>query len=199
MDTKYYSQHGEEALINKYLDLQEDHIGSYIDIGAGYPEDISNTFYYYLKGWRGICVEPNITWNEEWQAKRPDDILLNVVIDNEDRDCVTMYDNGMEGSFVGKSRKELGEVPPFTAPGRTLMGILEKYPEYKAPDFFSLDVDSGEDRVLSTVDFTVFKPKLIIIEYQLRGIDFTKNWGHFLDPYYDMKEKFGGNAFYLRK
>jgi len=195
-----YSQHGEEKLINKYLaPLPEPYSGKYIDIGAGYPEEISNTYHYYMKGWRGICVEPNTTWNEEWKTKRPGDILINAVVTDTDCESVTMYDNGMEGSFVGKSRKELGEVPPFTAPGVKLMTLLDTYPGFESPDFFSLDVDSGENKVLSTVDFTIFKPKLIVIEYTLRNIDFTKNWGHFLDPYYDMKEKFGGNAFYLRR
>jgi hypothetical protein len=78
------------------------------------------------------------------------------------------------------------------------MTLLDKHPEYKEPDFFSLDVDSGEAFVLSTIDFSVFKPKLIVIEYTLRGIDFTENWKHFLADY-DEKEQFGGNAFYLRK
>jgi len=192
----YSSQHGEEAVIEKYIGAY-DH-GKYVDIGAGYPEQISNTYYFYKKGWRGLCLEPNTSWNEEWKEKRPEDIFINAVVTDTDCDSVTMYDNGMEGSYVGEDRKRLG-TPAFTAPGVRFDTLMKKYPQFHNADFISIDVDSGENKVLSTMNFEMFWPKLIVIEYTLRGIDFTKNWEAKLTPFYTLREQFGGNAFYLRK
>jgi hypothetical protein len=77
-----------------YEDLHLDRIfagqpaGFYIDIGAGHPVHSNVSFLFYLRGWRGITVEPNpwlaqlseavrprdrrsITWSKAFTASRP--------------------------------------------------------------------------------------------------------------------------------
>lgn len=51
----FFSQTGEDKLITKWL---PEPYGLYIDIGAGQPVCGSNTYHFYKKGWRGICVDP---------------------------------------------------------------------------------------------------------------------------------------------
>ena len=50
-----YSQNNEDLAISKYF-LNE--TGRYLDIGAGNPVYLSNTYYFYKRGWSGFFVEP---------------------------------------------------------------------------------------------------------------------------------------------
>jgi len=47
--------------------------GSYIDIGAGHPVYDNVSFAFYLRGWRGITVEPNPWLAQLSEAVRPRD------------------------------------------------------------------------------------------------------------------------------
>lgn len=60
-------------------------VGTYIDIGAYRPMEASNTYLLYERGWRGICVEPNPDYLEEFRLARPEDEVLNIAIADESR------------------------------------------------------------------------------------------------------------------
>ena len=47
--------------------------GFYIDIGAGHPVYDNVSFAFYLRGWRGITVEPNPWLAQLSEAVRPRD------------------------------------------------------------------------------------------------------------------------------
>lgn len=51
-----FSSDGEDYILLKIFE----HIyeGNYIDIGSNHPLLHSNTYSLYLKGWRGVCVDP---------------------------------------------------------------------------------------------------------------------------------------------
>ena len=46
---------------------------------------------------------------------------------------------------------------------------------------------------------TIFKPRIICIEFPGEGIDHRTLWEHYFTPFYDFKEVLVNNAFYLRK
>lgn len=52
-----YAQNFEDVMLNRCFGKQK--TGFYIDIGAAWPQVDSVTHAFYLKGWRGINVEPN--------------------------------------------------------------------------------------------------------------------------------------------
>lgn len=33
--------------------------GVYVDIGSWHPKKASNTYFFYLRKWKGICIDPN--------------------------------------------------------------------------------------------------------------------------------------------
>ncbi|MBR1219668.1 FkbM family methyltransferase [Bradyrhizobium sp. U87765 SZCCT0131] len=51
--------------------------GTYLDIGAAHPIDSSNTYYFYKRGWRGFCVEPNPDLCRLFERARPEDDVFN--------------------------------------------------------------------------------------------------------------------------
>ncbi len=212
----YYGQHGEEDLIDIYLGPNAKKTnGKYIDIGAGDPKIHSNTYYYYLKGWNGILVEPNPNYAESIKKERPRDIHLPIAI-TDYYGQVEMCSSTTVGSFVGDRNKKRkieggrGKKFLFTVDCMPIDTLIKRYPEYKEPDFLNMDIESMEERVLSRCDFRVFKPKVIIIEYKCPGIneegeeeermDYRWKWEHYLLPFYTLhKLHWGGNAFYVRK
>ena len=76
---KYYSQFGEDVVLRVLVgDLKKP--GFYVDVGAYHPKHLSNTYYFYKKGWRGINIDPNPKSIKLFNLLRPSDINLNVAI-----------------------------------------------------------------------------------------------------------------------
>jgi hypothetical protein len=67
-----------ETIFNAVLKYR--HAGTYLDIGAAHPVQHSNTYLFYVRGWRGICVEPNPEFYALYKTYRPRDTALNVGI-----------------------------------------------------------------------------------------------------------------------
>ena len=51
----YYSQEGEDILLARFFFGKSQ--GFYVDIGAHHPQRLSNTYHFYLQGWRGINID----------------------------------------------------------------------------------------------------------------------------------------------
>jgi hypothetical protein len=68
-----YSQHGEDQVL---ADLLPQTSGVYLDIGAGNPIHLSNTYSFYRRGWSGVLVDP--LWANSVLARmlRPRDVIV---------------------------------------------------------------------------------------------------------------------------
>ncbi len=53
---------------------------TYLDIGAHHPTYLINTAFFYLKGLRGVCIEPDPFLFAEFKKERKKDTCLNVGI-----------------------------------------------------------------------------------------------------------------------
>ena len=70
-----FSDDGEDSILYKYfLEFKK---GNYIDIGANHPIIGSNTFFFYLKNWRGICIDPLPFLKKKYRFFRPFDLFIN--------------------------------------------------------------------------------------------------------------------------
>src|SRR4051794_20737520 len=81
MGTTSYSQVGEDLQIAFFLG-NSDNV-HYIDVGCLWPEKHSNSYYFYRRGGRGLCVDPNPTVADEYRDKRPRDIFVNCGVGSE--------------------------------------------------------------------------------------------------------------------
>ena len=50
-----YSQQGEDMILKSLF--QDHQSGFYVDVGAHHPSRFSNTYFFYLRGWRGINID----------------------------------------------------------------------------------------------------------------------------------------------
>jgi len=167
--------------------------GFYVDIGAYHPKLFSNTYLFYKKGWRGICVDPNPRMEELYRKARPRDVFVNVgvgdvdgvrlprfgvpklAMTNEKASKVTemeyyMFEDGAANTFSAEQARKNQEV------GRKLIGkrtvavlplekILEKYlPKGQKIDLLSVDVEGMDLEVLKSNDWKKYRPKMVICE-----------------------------------
>ena len=200
-----YSQHGEDDLVFNYIEKKK--FGRYIDIGAGTPKEINNTYMMYQMGWEGLLIEPSPILTPLLSKARPKDILYRgALLDYTGevtlctKNCYGITEaSWIYGSHKARARGDGFTVKEFQVKCTTLPKLIKRYPQFKEPDFVSIDVDGNEDHILRTINFEVFKPTLILMEYGLRQIDHRAIWGHYLTSHYDMVWQNSSDCFYLRK
>ena len=75
-----FSQCGEDLIVAHLMAALKISEPTYLDIGAHHPSLLSNTYLLYLKGSRGVCIEPDPKLFAQLKAKRKRDVCLNVGI-----------------------------------------------------------------------------------------------------------------------
>ena len=165
-----YSQEGEDLILDRILENKNN--GFFIDIGAHHPQRFSNTFKFYLKGWRGINIDPIPGMKILFDSERPLDINLELGISNRNN-LLTYYSfnepalNTFDIHEASEKNKLddydiIEEIQIETYPLSTILN------EYVQPgtliDFMSIDVEGLDLEVLESNDWNLYKPKYILVE-----------------------------------
>ena len=163
-----YTPFGEDMLIDELLGYRKR--GFYVDIGAYDPIRFSNTNRFYLKGWTGINIEPNLKQIEKFNKLRPRDINLNIGIFKK-RGLQKFFKFKLESlsTFSEKTAKRYqsqGYMLMETLPVEVfrLGDVLAKYCKDQLIDFFSIDTEGFDYEVLKSNDWNKFKPEIVCIE-----------------------------------
>ena len=75
-----YAQEGEDLLLARHFKDRIHIPGFYVDIGAHHPKKLSNTYYFYKKGWRGINVDAKPGSMKAFDSARPGDINIETAV-----------------------------------------------------------------------------------------------------------------------
>ena len=95
--TSSYSQTGEDRIIHALLGNKP---GFYIDVGCNHPQQCSNTFELYKRGWKGINIDANANLINEQKSLRVADISICAAIsDNEHEVVFTEFDDPFVSSL----------------------------------------------------------------------------------------------------
>ena len=57
--------------------------GFYVDVGAFHPTLFSNTYFFYLNGWRGLNIEARPGSKQLFDKLRPKDINVEIGVSRE--------------------------------------------------------------------------------------------------------------------
>ncbi|EKD52779.1 MAG: methyltransferase FkbM family [uncultured bacterium] len=174
-----YAQSGEDLIAWGELGGRKQ--GYYIDVGAFHPKVFSNTYMFYKKGWRGICIDPNPEMEELFRKARPGDKFLNMGV-GESRKVMEYFEfeDGAANTFspeqakknqVEAGRKQIGTRMVAIMP---LKMIFEKYlPKGGKIDLLSVDVEGMDLEVLKSNDWKKYRPEMVVCE----DLEFDyKNW-----------------------
>lgn len=177
-----YSQCGEDLIVAhalKWLGIQRP---TYLDIGAFDPKYISNTYHFYQRGCRGVCVEPDPDAYRLLKLFRYRDVCLNVGIGTS-AEPVTAPFYVMTSRFLNTfsepdaqrcasyGQERIEAVVPVT-----LLPINRVVQDHfhSAPDFVSLDVEGLDLPILRTLDFHRFRPKVFCVETITYAEDYSE-------------------------
>jgi len=173
-----YAQSGEDLILaGLFYKLNIDQ-PSYLDIGANHPAYISNTYYFYVRGSTGVCIEPNPVLYKKFKQLRPRDTVLNIGIGIDEQTEADFYlfpesahglstfsrEEAMYWQEVGM--KKIGKIhyeKIIRVPLKTINAIIEQYCK-KVPDFVSVDVEGLDLAILQSLDFAKYRPLVICVE-----------------------------------
>lgn len=169
-----YSQSGEDMvmryLVYNVLGLP---LPTYLDIGTNHPYIGNNTFYFYSRGSRGVCIEPDEQFAPLIRKYRKHDIHLKAGVAAGDGGNAVMYAFPGELSSWNTFSKEEAMVRQqeagvaFTEVEKVaLVNINEVMAKYFSPhpNILSLDVEGLDLDILQSLDFSRYRPEVICIE-----------------------------------
>ena len=170
----HYSQFGEDIVLKELLKKKSD--GFFVDVGCYHPKKYSNTYMLYRKGWRGINIDMEedkiILFN---MARSHDYNILCPVSDKKEEVTLFKYSKYGLGSTINKDHAAETSDELFDkkiVETRTLNEIIDESPyKGKQIDVLSIDVEGMDFKVLNSLDFRTYMPKVVIIEDQHRSIE----------------------------
>ena len=165
---EYYGQVGEDAVLRHYLRKE---VGFYVDIGAFQPRRLSNTYYFYKKGWHGINVDATPGSMQRFRRVRPRDVNIECGVSDQEGSIVlyVRHNGGMNTMSPDTAEhftRILGTAPSqIRVQTRPLRDILAaNLPAGQVIDLMSIDVEGVEMAVLRSNDWGKYRPGVIVIE-----------------------------------
>lgn len=174
-----YAQQGEDLVLQAVFEQLGIARPRYLDIGAFHPSIGSNTFLFYVRGSRGVLVEPNPFMAELLRKARPDDVVLDVgvsVDDSTEADYYVLRDRPQLNTFSREQAdRYVAEAGPGTIekvvrmPLRAVDEILAEHFAAAPPDLVSIDVEGLDLPLLQSLDFERFRPVVLCVETLVYG------------------------------
>lgn len=151
---KYYSDFGEDKWIEEHCKLPKK--GFYVDVGAGAPENSSNTKFLEDKGWEGVCIDADPAQIALLKEGRKAEIIQAAVSDKEEEVVL----NIAECAFL-TSLNEIGTnvIKKETVMTKRLKDLVKRH-----IDYLSIDVEGNELKVCDGMDWSD-PPDVIIVEH----------------------------------
>jgi len=166
-----WSQEGEDQILRRIFEKKSE--GFYIDVGAHHPRRFSNTYLFYIQGWRGLNIDAMPGSMNSFNKDRPRDINIEIGIGLSE--CELDYYvfnetalNGFSNELSGarhdpNSEYQIKEVIKVNV--RPLSWVLgSNLPAGQSIDFMSIDVEGLDFEVLKSNDWTKYRPKIVLAE-----------------------------------
>lgn len=143
--------------------------GTYIDVGAGHPVADNVSYWFYLKGWRGLVVEPQRALLDLYAFLRPRDIAVCSLVGEREGEAdfhIVERLHGFSTTVAEHARMAAGygaAVATVRMPTRTLASLVAEH-DLGPVDFLKIDVEGAEAAVLSGMDWKRCRPRIVVIE-----------------------------------
>jgi FkbM family methyltransferase len=163
-----YAQRFEDLYLMRCFGPSSD--GFYIDIGSGHPVYDNTSFAFYLKGWRGITVEPNPWLARLTRAVRPRDHHVEALVGARPGEATFYLVDEFHGfstmieDHARAARAQFGKTSqPIAMPVTTLRELCQQHAP-RVFDFLKVDVEGAEQDVLLNGDWQNYRPKVVVVE-----------------------------------
>jgi FkbM family methyltransferase len=162
-----YAQNLEDYHLD--LVLGDRPIGTYVDVGGGHPVADNVSFWFYLKGWRGLVVEPQENLATIYAHVRPRDHTLSYLAGRDEGEIEFHVVDKLHG-FSTTVRENAAGAAQFGAdfatvrkPVRTLSAMCTEA-GLTSIDFLKIDVEGAEADAIAGMDFKRWRPSVVAVE-----------------------------------
>ena len=212
-----YSQCSQDLFVYNVFYKSKKTRGFYIEMGAGNGVYISNTKLLDNKGWTGLLIEPSNAY-DELIINRKNDICVNALISDKEENLnfIEIHDKGQSSSLNNtllskvliddddnddidnwaKNKVDIyGTIKEIKNLKTTTMeSVLDKNNCPKIIDYFSLDVEGMEYKVLKNFPFEKYQINLLGIEHPT-----SPKLIKLLEKYFTLIKIVGDDYFYIIK
>lgn len=199
----YYSQHGEDALLDILFSNQKD--GFFVEVGCIDGRRFSNTLTFEERGWKGMCVEAHAGYIESLKKNRPNSIICHCAAGEADEEVV-FYANARGSLSTLDKRKEAhwqqNYAPYFSGfeeqqVKKVRLSTLLDANRVTDIDILSLDIEGYEVEALKGLDLIRHRPKVMVIESDDK--EHERQLDEMILPYgYTKSLRLAANLFYVR-
>ena len=167
-----YAQNLEDYHLD--LVLGDRPIGTYVDVGGGHPVADNVSFWFYLKGWRGLVVEPQENLATIYAHVRPRDHTLSCLAGREDGEAEFHVVDKLHGLSTTVRENAAGaaqfgaDFATVRKPVRTLAAMCTEA-GLTSIDFLKIDVEGAEADAIAGMDFKRWRPSVIAVEAIVPG------------------------------
>ena len=164
---KSYSMEGEDLEILRLTDNVED--GFYVDAGCYHPLHLNNTYLLYKKNWRGINIDLSEYTIDLFNFVRPDDMNINIAISETDGEIIYYHQkkisqlNTIKKAEANKRMQGLIKEKKIKSQRLTTILNNSKFINRKI-DFLNIDLEGADLDALKSLDFNIYRPKIICVE-----------------------------------
>lgn len=162
-----YAQNLEDYTLN--LVFPDVASGTYVDVGGGHPVADNVTFYFYLKGWQGLVVEPQDDLAKLYANIRPRDYTVSTLAGRTDGEIDFHIVDGLHG-LSSANRVNAESAAQYGAKFKTVKRPVRRLSRLiddaglTTVDVLKIDVEGAEADVLAGLDLARHKPRVVLVE-----------------------------------
>lgn len=173
-----YSQAGEDVIAWYFFTTQGIQNPTYLDIGTNNPIYGNNTFLFYKRGSKGVCIEADPSLFPDIKAARSKDICINAGVTFDARTNADFYifDEPAHNTLSKEEAEYRNTISRYKIKkviNIPLVNIntLIKDNFKQAPNFISIDVEGVDFDILKTLDFNAYRPDMLCVETVTFSLD----------------------------
>lgn len=162
-----YATAAEDLIVAKYF--PPDYVGTYVDIGCWQPVEASNTYYFYQRGWCGLCIDA-ADFAAAYKAERPHDTFVQTGVGSAAGTLpyYVISQDTSANTFDKHQAEALRVTRGFAytetqVPVQPLAAILAAH-GVQQTDFVNIDVEGMDLAILQQIDFAALRPRVVAIE-----------------------------------
>ncbi|MCG8449561.1 MAG: FkbM family methyltransferase [Pirellulales bacterium] len=163
----YHSQYGEDRYLHQVLQVPA--TGTFVDVGAGDPIVLSNTFFFEQNGWQGLCIDADRRQCKRLEQERARVEWAAVSSEPGEVDVYLMPDPNFSTILQDEQSASMTAEQVTKVKAEPLETLLEKH-QIGQIDLLDIDVEGAEIDVWRSMDYHKHRPQVVIVEYLAWGV-----------------------------